>query len=187
MLNADNLFTIVGKLGRMAFFPSDVDSRFGIAEDMADMCDTEEQAAWLVKRMVHLFPKGWPGAGEMRAVYCSKFKPRDGVEVPSAAFPLGIPSESPQRDAEIMGHLAGASKDRKQLSAGETERVSAADSIQTTIEVLREAKSLRRTGPAPLVPSIPVVKLTDENRVTEADFEWAREEVRRLREKGGGA
>ena len=184
MLNADNLFKIVGKMGGMKFFPSDIDGRLGIAELLADMCDTEEQAIWLIKRMRDLFPGGWPGIGEMRAVYCSKFKPKDRIEANSEVFPLGVPSEVPGRDDLMAGFLPAASK-RLQLASGEPERVSASPSIQSTMEVLREAKRLKNAGLPPVqVPSIPVVRVTDENRTTEADFEKVRQELREKRERG---
>ena len=175
MIDADNLFIIVAKMGGgMPFFPGDVDGRIGIAEAMADMCETEDQARWLAKRMGILFSR-WPGVKEMRAVYCSKYRPLDREEANSDAFPEGVPSEVPGRDDEMAGYLPATSK-RLQLAAGEVSVISASPSIQSTLEALREAKALRTGKQALRVPGIPVVQITAENRITAADIERAKME-----------
>ena len=170
MIDGKALFTIVAQMGGMKFFPADEHARIGIAKQMASMCQSIEQAEWLSTRLQRLFSEGWPGVGEMRAVFCSKYRPLDGAEVHSRVFLEGVPSEVPGRDDEMAGYLPATSK-RLQLAAGEVPVISASPSIQSTLEALREAKALRRIGQAPLVPSIPVVKVTIENAITEADFE----------------
>lgn len=91
----------VNKLALMAFFPSDMDIRAALVEVFLDMVENDEQMEWLAKRTLQLYGK-WPGIGELRAVYCSKFKPKDGFEAYSIVYPEGIPSERPRpvmRDA----------------------------------------------------------------------------------------
>lgn len=83
---------IVAKMGAMKFFPGDVDSRLAIAEALASMAATEDQARWVVKRALAIYPE-WPGLHELRACFCSKFKPADGIEVYSTVFVEGIPAE----------------------------------------------------------------------------------------------
>jgi hypothetical protein len=80
------------KLAMLKFFPADQGARLGILEIVCAMAKTEEQVTWLVKRMTTMYNE-WPGPKELRAMFCSKFRPADGVECYSAVFEDGIPSE----------------------------------------------------------------------------------------------
>lgn len=83
----------MGQICLMPFFPSsDLNARVTVVQYFFDICNTDEQVLWLAKRFVMLFPK-WPGLRELRAVACSKFIPRDKVEVYSESYADGIPSE----------------------------------------------------------------------------------------------
>jgi hypothetical protein len=84
----------VAKLALMAFFPSDPDIRAALVTIFMEMVDTEEQLTWLVNRALRLYGR-WPGLGEIRALYCSRWKPKDGVEAYSSVYLDGIPSERP--------------------------------------------------------------------------------------------
>lgn len=86
--------------GTLKFFPSEVEARIGIAEQIAELAHSEEQVRWLVLRVPKLYQE-WPGMREVRAVFCSKFSPRDGVEVYSDVFLDGIPSETIATAAQI--------------------------------------------------------------------------------------
>lgn len=78
----------------MPFFPSsDVQARAMLMRYFFDMCHTDDQVLWLSKRYVTLFPK-WAGLRELRATFCSKFTPRDDIEVYSETYIDGIPSEN---------------------------------------------------------------------------------------------
>jgi len=87
----------------MPFFPSsDVHARAMVLRYFFDLCNDDEQVLWLAKRYVTLFTK-WAGLRELRAVACSKFKPRDGVEVYSETYIDGIPSEKPSEPLQLAG------------------------------------------------------------------------------------
>ena len=60
---------------------------------MLDPAKAEQQAQWLVDAMTSGAYNAWPGPGELRAMFCSKFKPHDGVQSASEVYPDGIPSE----------------------------------------------------------------------------------------------
>jgi hypothetical protein len=49
------------------------------------MVETEEQLAWLTERALELYPR-WPGIGELRALYCSRYRPKDGIEAYSEIY-----------------------------------------------------------------------------------------------------
>lgn len=80
----------------MPFFPSsDPDARAVIINEIASMATCDEQVIWLGYRIVQLYPKQWPGIAELRACFCKRFPPADGVQVESAIyFDEGYPSES---------------------------------------------------------------------------------------------
>lgn len=109
MTITEALASCVGNLGTLKFFPSDPDSRAAIGTLVLDMCSTPEQAEWLGKRMIVLFNE-WPGPQELRACFCSRFRPRDGIELYSRAYADGIPSESEQRNLELEGSKAVAAR-----------------------------------------------------------------------------
>jgi hypothetical protein len=91
-LTPETASAAVSKLALMAFFPGDADVRAALVSVFMEMIDTEEQLDWLVNRALRLYAR-WPGVAEMRALYCSRWKPKDGMETYSSIYPEGIPSE----------------------------------------------------------------------------------------------
>ena len=72
------------------------------------MAETEAQVEWLVNRILDLSNE-WPGPLVLRQIFCSKFKPQDGIEAGSTAlFPEGPPPEkrieAPAKRALLLGH-----------------------------------------------------------------------------------
>ena len=61
------------------FFPPEEGARAVISNEIAAMCESDEQARWLAMRMVRLYRK-WPGAIEMRIVFCSTHQPLDAIK-----------------------------------------------------------------------------------------------------------
>jgi hypothetical protein len=109
MLNAKIVAEAIDRLSLMPYFPMDPGAKKELGKAMAEMCATDEQVQWLCRRMPQLHDK-WPGEREMRAVLCSKFRPKDGLEMESDIYADGIPSENPERN------LLGAALDPKRLS-----------------------------------------------------------------------
>jgi hypothetical protein len=170
-MNAKFIAEILGGLAILKFFPSDDQARTAIFNLVCSMATTEDQVRWLVKRTVALHNE-WPGPKELRAVFCSKFKPRDGVEAHSQIYLEGIPSEKPEALTLPVGG-------QKALPSGA--EISAAPTLGIAIRDLARAKDLTRIGqPVPRVRDIPLVQITDANRITEEDV---RREVDRLREQ----
>lgn len=101
----------IGQMAVMKFFPADAAARGKLIEILMSLCEFEYQADWLVNRMIDLYGE-WPGAKEMRACYCSKFKPADGREESSQVYLDGIPSETGRQEFEPA-----------QLSAGEARKL----------------------------------------------------------------
>lgn len=83
-MNFKTIMELIGRWGgTMKFFPSDPDARIGIAEELIEIASDAEQIRWLVLEAPKLW-SAWPGMLEIRALFCSRFQPRDGVEAISA-------------------------------------------------------------------------------------------------------
>ena len=82
----------VAKMALMAFFPSDPDIRAALITVFMEMVETDEQMEWLGNRALRMFAR-WPGVAEIRALYCSRYKPKDGLEGYSEIYPEGFPAE----------------------------------------------------------------------------------------------
>ncbi len=90
-----NVMTIkkaVGILSLMKYFPSSEDAQAALMEMLGTMCANEEQVLWLARRVTALYSE-WPGTREVRAVFCGKYRPVDGIEAESAIYLEGIPAE----------------------------------------------------------------------------------------------
>lgn len=155
--------------GLMDYFPGESGARTAIGDQIRKMANDAAQADWLVGRMATLYRR-WPGAREMRAVFCSKYLPRDAVDtLGSEIYPDGIPSE---KETAAGGALAPPSL--KMLHGGKEPpegAVSAAKSIDDTIKALAVAKDIRNARKAVDVPDIPV--LPPGQRISQADIDAA--------------
>lgn len=131
----------VTEIAMMPFFPgSDDESRAVLLKHLYQLCSTDDQVRWLAGRFTTLFPK-WPGLRELRALACTKFRPKDGIEIYSDAYPDGIPSEKELRPVE----------DRKQITSPECRALISglmAPDEQQEYERVQEAIA-RRNGDLP--------------------------------------
>ena len=153
-MNFDKVMRLIGRLaGTLKFFPSDPDARFGIAQEIADMAANEEQVTWLVGRLPKLFTE-WPGLLEVRAVFCTRYKPQDGVEaalgssspafvalcgdevpaLPSGRRMIAAPVTS---DPELLAMVARCAKLRPQLPQ-------ALPATQQQIDAIKEQQAKNR-------------------------------------------
>lgn len=99
----------LARISSMKFFPSkDDDLKAIIAEDLVNICATDEQADRLSKHFKVVYPE-WPGAYELRACACSMFRPVDGVEVDSAVYPEGVPTATELASPELAA-IPGAER-----------------------------------------------------------------------------
>jgi hypothetical protein len=95
MITEEEAYAAVMTLSVLPYFPAGQAAHMVVADLIMRMCNTGEQAQWLVRRAMDLWSK-WEGPRELRGLMCSRFKPKDGIEVNySALFPDGIPSEKP--------------------------------------------------------------------------------------------
>jgi hypothetical protein len=175
-LNFENVTALVASMGGMKFFPSDAEARLALVEMIGEMCESEEQVRWLVKRMRAMYSE-WPGEHEMRACFCSRYHSKDGINAFSTVYPDGLPRELPAEEVKLLPLPAGAV-------------VSADPTLDLAVRALAESKDMNRTKRAPRIPSIPIVPdLPPEKRITQADVDRAVAELheRRARAELAGA
>src|SRR6266852_5020605 len=103
MLTQEGVDAAASRIALIPFFPSSQDNAKGVViEELVAMCDSDQQAQWLAARMGQVF-KQWPGLGEMRALFCKRFKPADGHDVGSQLYADGFPSEAELGPLPIKG------------------------------------------------------------------------------------
>jgi len=150
----------------MDFFPAGAGARGMIADEIAAMCASEDEALWLVKRMVRLYRK-WPSLVELRFVYCEKHHPLDCIQPTieaSEIHPLGLPPEGPPPLEPKM-----IAPGPEQVAIEETLR-----DIHQTVGGLVELKDLNRMQPLRAgIVELPVIQITDANRITPEQVEEA--------------
>lgn len=115
-MNIQTVAGIVIELSVLPYFPSNVAARAAIVRMVGEMCSTEDQVCWLVRLMTSGTFKKWEGPAELRAVFCMKFKPRDGIESISEVYPDGMTHEQLNPGAKMP---ALESAPLRQLAAGD--------------------------------------------------------------------
>lgn len=142
-LTIEQAIVVTEALSVIPYFPQSTTARGIVAAELQAMCISLDSARWLVTRMAHLYTT-WPGLPDLRSVYCSKFRPMDGVEgnTTPAAFPDGVPTErEPEPDYK---RLSAPALLRELLAAGR--------SIETPREVLEPVT--RRVASTVLTPAV---------------------------------
>lgn len=137
-----------------------------ITAALMKMCETAEQAAWLIPRACELHTE-WKtcGIAGLRQILGTKYKPKDGVMVTSTeAYPEGIPSTRPDPEPLLLGLPPG------RLVSGDLE-------MDESIQRLAQVKSIDR----------PPIINPDYKPITQSDIDRAREEhlLKKAREERG--
>ena len=95
-MNPRTIMEILTELSVLRYFPASNESALiALSRLVGQMCHTEEEVRWLVDRMTSGIYADWPGPQEMRACFCSRFKPKDGLNAYSTVYPDGIPLSKP--------------------------------------------------------------------------------------------
>jgi hypothetical protein len=124
----------------MPFFPTDPLAKVALIDELAKIAANDEQLEWLMQRVQALF-KVWPGLNEIKAVYCSRYKPLDGINVYSGVYPDGIPA------AKANPAIAGP--ELKQLPPGEVAAPDPGTAAAVRIALaVQNLKNARFSGPA---------------------------------------
>lgn len=165
-LDFDEVADACADLTMLNFFPGDDGGRLAVVKLVARLCSTMAQVEWLVTRLTTLYNK-WPGPAEVRAVFCKRYPPADGIDTrnthTSEFFPDGnIPCETPE--ALPWPGLA--------LPPG---RVSASPALENEIRLLAAPKAMVPARRA--VRTVELVPVNPSARVTAREVEQAEKEL----------
>lgn len=82
-----DLCRVIDALSILRFFPKEARERAQVIGILHRMCNNQRELYWLLDRALIAW-NDWPGPRDLRALFCTKFRPRDGVYV-SFAQPFG--------------------------------------------------------------------------------------------------
>jgi hypothetical protein len=145
-MNPKRVLDLLGRLAMLKYFPANNEAVLeGLLDLVSEMCSNEVQVEWLVKRMISGLYAEWPGPQEMRAVLCSRFRPKDGINAYSTVYLDGIPAS---REAI----LAIGPGDQKLLPLPEGKVASADERIEAGVHILAKANKLMNNLGGPATP-----------------------------------
>ena len=159
--------SVAEMMAGIPYYPTEAGARSLIANEIAAMCATAEQAKRLAIEMSRRYTDRWPGVTEMRAMFCSRFDPLDRITATSSRVERIVEQE------KIAATMQIPAAPVRQIASGEA--ASAAPTIAATVAALCEAKSLTRAVEGrkpPHVPAIPVKRQIDRAKL-EADMREA--------------
>lgn len=133
------------KLYALRFFPEKPEAFAVIVKLVSEMAISHDQIEWLMDRMMAcgIFDE-WPGPGELRAAFCWRFKPRDGIERRSRIVE-SWPEDRPVvlSDGRILEAAAKAPAPLM-LPEPEDRKASGAPQIQAAFDAMSTAKSAQK-------------------------------------------
>ena len=97
----------VRRMGVLQYFPTDEIVQRDIMRLLMRMASTPAQLQWLVDTLVDQVGE-WKGPVELRGIFCTRFKPKDGIEAESSHHKFSPEAnESRMLDAhQAVKHLA---------------------------------------------------------------------------------
>ena len=124
----------------MPFFPSDLNAQTFLVLSLQEMIETEEQLNWLVKTAVQVMTE-WKGPAGLRALYCSRFTPMDGI-----VLPCDIPGYRPE-DCEADHHRHVNEEIALKLAIWKLEAQEQLESAEPFLQELAELKRIPSPDP----------------------------------------
>lgn len=94
MITTKQAAEATARLAVLVHYPGDPIARAEIGDMLLSMVGTPAQLEWLISTMRDRVGK-WEGPRELRGVFCTKFKPLDGIEATST-MPGFTPEDSEQ-------------------------------------------------------------------------------------------
>lgn len=164
-MNVRKAADALAKLAMLKYFPPDPQARTALVGMVCEMATTDDQVEWLVRRMLVLYNE-WPGPKELRALFCSRHKPADGIEAKSEKFLEGIPPEKKPEPMKALPPGAVASID---------------PTLERGVRLLARSKDLNRSIRTQKRRKAADVPNPNFKRITEADVKRAVEENRQRR------
>jgi hypothetical protein len=142
MISQNEIKRTIGAWSILKFFPSGAEAGAAISELLLSLVDSDERLEWLRGAVLGL--NEWPGPGEIRGIYCTRFKPADGIEAYSA---LSGFSPADCEAANIAKALPP--RDTKLLESGQREQPGVSADPEMNHAVQQIATEKRMSPPTP--------------------------------------
>ena len=139
----ENIAEIVAKLCLLKFFPNESSARVALMEIIGGMASNEDQVRWLVTSALAIYDE-WPGPRELRALFCSRWTPRDGVKAYSQMY------VSDENGGGYPSHIYPPSKYSTLPSPKQVRQIESAPMAPNAQAVIDEAVAKSRKMPKPL-------------------------------------
>ncbi len=101
----DQISKAVEFMGSIKFFPKESGAQEGIMRSLSDFVCDQKQLEWLTKTAVNFMPE-WGGVTQLRALYCTRWKPLDGLEGGFCTVPGYTPNDNEGRAIEAPSQMA---------------------------------------------------------------------------------
>lgn len=102
-MNPKDVLRILQGLAILPYFVNNEHTMNALVRLCGSMCRSLAEVQWLVNRMTSGIYSQWPGPAEMRACFCCRYRPKDGVSAYSTVYPDGLPPDPtapPRRELE---------------------------------------------------------------------------------------
>jgi hypothetical protein len=126
----------VSQLAVLRCFPSDAIARAMLAEMILRTVSNTERLEWLVRVAVANCDE-YPGPKQIRALYCTRFKPADGGDEPTCTISGFTPSDSERGYQELQSQETA-----KQIEAYQHQKLIAAPGTMFTPPPIPEPKRI---------------------------------------------
>jgi hypothetical protein len=88
VISAEAMKRFISAVSVMNFPPTGDGVPAALAEAIEQFAESDEQLDWLRNQMQIRY-QDWPGVRELRACFCSRFEPKDGVSIPTDVLAVG--------------------------------------------------------------------------------------------------
>jgi hypothetical protein len=117
-ITQDHLALAIASMSILKYFPMDEIQHRVMADFLRKLCGHVEGLSWLVSQLVNRVGE-WPGPAQVRGIYCTRFKPKDGIEDESGCtIPGFTPDDCEGRNKRLDAPLAIGQAEAKRLLAG---------------------------------------------------------------------
>lgn len=113
-MTEDFLSEAVGRLACLRYFPTDPNARAEIMRVLDRMVGGIEQLEWLVRTMIDEVGE-WQGPRELRGVFCTRYRPADGIEAWCATGKFSAEAMENRAALESAGYRSLPAPDFQQL------------------------------------------------------------------------
>lgn len=154
MTTQEILIELARMVGNVAYFPAEPVAVANIAMECARFIEDRIKLTWLVDVFIHQVGS-WKGTKEFRAVYCTRFRPMDGLEAWSDIIGFtAADSESLTHERHMQ--LTAEEKEQRKLTASKPcvflplppEEIQANQELKSEIhKVVRKLSEINRLQP----------------------------------------